>query len=300
MTDPLAGLEDVVVTTSTITFIDGEKGILRYRGYDVNELAEKSNYEEVCYLLLHGVLPTEEQLRSFQGELRANRTLPESVFKILLELPAKTEPMAVLRTAGLRARPGSIPMIATTANRPIDAKNPSTHRPTRHLDRGHRPVFAREALPSIPPRICVETRSQRQLPLYADRQEAGCQFQLVRAIDVALILQADHELNASTFAGRVTRLWTLSDLHSGVVTGPSARSKAPAARRSQSSGEVEMLEKIGSVDKVEGFVQEQLKAPTRKLWASATACIRMCGSARGDFKEDVRAAQQDRRAVQVV
>src|ERR1035441_10419026 len=99
MTEPLAGLEDVVVTTSTITFIDGEKGILRYRGYDVHELAEKSNYEEVCYLLLHGQLPTEEQLQVFQKDLRSNRTVPGPVVRLLQDIPSKTEPMAWLRTA---------------------------------------------------------------------------------------------------------------------------------------------------------------------------------------------------------
>ena len=63
MTEPLAGLEDVVITTSTICFIDGEKGILRYRGYDVSELGAHSTYEEVSYLLLYGQLPTEAPLR---------------------------------------------------------------------------------------------------------------------------------------------------------------------------------------------------------------------------------------------
>jgi len=76
MTEPLVGLEDVVIATSTICFIDGEKGILRYRGYDVAELAEKSNYEEVAYLLLYGQLPTPAQHRDFQAELHKNRAVP--------------------------------------------------------------------------------------------------------------------------------------------------------------------------------------------------------------------------------
>ena len=73
MAEPLAGLEDVVIATSTICFIDGEKGILRYRGYDAPELAEKSTYEETAYLLLYGRLPTVDELTTFQKELRSHR-----------------------------------------------------------------------------------------------------------------------------------------------------------------------------------------------------------------------------------
>src|SRR5579864_2349653 len=98
MAEPLIGLEDVVITTSTICFIDGEKGILRYRGYDVSELGAKSSYEEVAYLLLYGQLPTEPQLRQFTEELRKNRAIPEPLVTILKTIPPQTNPMAWLRT----------------------------------------------------------------------------------------------------------------------------------------------------------------------------------------------------------
>ena len=74
MGEPLVGLEDVVITTSTICFIDGDKGILRYRGYDVSELGAKSSYEEVSYLLLYGQLPSDAALRQFKEDLRKNRS----------------------------------------------------------------------------------------------------------------------------------------------------------------------------------------------------------------------------------
>src|SRR6188508_2692827 len=99
MPDPSVGLEDVVITTSTICFIDGDKGILRYRGYDVNELGEKSTYEETAYLLLYGQLPTADQLRQFNDDLRKNRAVPEPLLAILKNIPVKTDPMAWLRTA---------------------------------------------------------------------------------------------------------------------------------------------------------------------------------------------------------
>src|SRR6478736_4740532 len=99
MNQPLVGLEDVVIATSTITFIDGDKGILRYRGYDVNELAEKSTSEETAYLLLYGQLPNQNQLTTCQTELRKNRAGPDTLIAMLNQMPVKTDPMAWLRTA---------------------------------------------------------------------------------------------------------------------------------------------------------------------------------------------------------
>src|SRR5437763_11084997 len=98
MNEPSNGLEDVVIANSSICFIDGDKGILRYRGYDVNELAEKSTYEEVSYLLFYGQLPNARQLGAFTQELRANRPIPDGLVAILKMIPAKTDPMAWLRT----------------------------------------------------------------------------------------------------------------------------------------------------------------------------------------------------------
>src|SRR5882672_8681852 len=99
MTEPFVGLEDVVITTSSICFIDGDKGILRYRGYDVAELAEKSNYEEVAYLILYGQLPSAQQLTGFQSDLRKNRSLPTEFLDLLKKIPLQTDAMAWLRTA---------------------------------------------------------------------------------------------------------------------------------------------------------------------------------------------------------
>src|SRR5579871_3002721 len=96
--EPLVGLEDVVITTSSICFIDGDKGLLRYRGYDASELAEKSTYEETAYLLIYGQLPTAEELSSFQSDLRKNRALPTDFVKILQMIPPKTDALAWLRT----------------------------------------------------------------------------------------------------------------------------------------------------------------------------------------------------------
>src|SRR5260370_7613465 len=96
MNEPLVGLEDVVITTSSICFIDGDKGILRYRGYDVAELAEKSTYEEVAYLILYGQLPSAPQLSAFQADLRKNRSLPADFLDLLKTIPPLTDPLASL------------------------------------------------------------------------------------------------------------------------------------------------------------------------------------------------------------
>src|SRR5271165_6225731 len=99
MHEPLSGLEDVVIATSSICFIDGDKGILRYRGYDANELADKSTFEETAYLLIYGQLPDASQLATFQTELRKNRAIPQDLIKILQLIPKSTDPMAWLRTS---------------------------------------------------------------------------------------------------------------------------------------------------------------------------------------------------------
>src|SRR4029077_13355703 len=93
---PLVGLEDVVIATSTICFIDGDKGILRYRGYDVNELAEKSSYEEVAYLLIYVHLPTASEFKAFVQTLIQNRSLPAPFLEILKAIPPSPDPMAWL------------------------------------------------------------------------------------------------------------------------------------------------------------------------------------------------------------
>ena len=93
------GLEGVVIAKSAITFIDGQQGILRYRGIDIKELAAKSSYEEVTYLLWHGKLPTRTELADFKRELSKHRKLPSEVLALLRRMPKNANPMEVARTA---------------------------------------------------------------------------------------------------------------------------------------------------------------------------------------------------------
>src|SRR5437870_227267 len=99
MTETIArGLKDVVLDTTESSFIDGEIGKLLYRGYSIHDLAEKSNFQEVCYLLLYGALPNADELAAFKKRLRENRALPQGVIDVI-RVVQKAHPMDVLRTA---------------------------------------------------------------------------------------------------------------------------------------------------------------------------------------------------------
>lgn len=250
MTEPLIGLEDVVIATSTICFIDGAKGILRYRGYDVNELAEKSSYEEVAYLLIFGQLPTEVQLKEFDGELRKNRAVPPTLIEILKLIPPATNEMSWLRTAASA--------LAAFDPEAEDMTEAANRRKTMRLIAQLATLTAaieriRTKQPVIPPDAALDHAANFLYMLTGKKPDDLSR----RAMDVALILQADHELNASTFAGRVT-VSTQSDIYSG-VTSAIGTLKGPL-HGGANQRVMEMLEKVGSVDRAEAFIHDQLAA----------------------------------------
>jgi citrate synthase len=255
MVEPLAGLEDVVITTSTICFIDGDKGILRYRGYDVNELGEKSTYEEVSYLLLYGQLPTAPQLKEFSDALRKNRSIPEPLITILKTLPPQTDPMAWLRTG----------VSASAAFDPESEENsePANLRKTIRLVAQAATLTAaieriRKNQPIIAPDPSLDHASNFLYMLTGKKPDELSR----KAMDLALILQADHELNASTFAGRVT-VSTLSDIYSA-ATSAVGTLKGPL-HGGANQRVMEMLEKVGSVENAEKFIHEQLAAKKKVM-----------------------------------
>jgi citrate synthase len=214
MSEPVIGLEDVVIANSSICFIDGDKGILRYRGYDVNELAEKSTYEESAYLLLYGQLPSAAQLQEFSLALQKNRTIPEGALVILKAMPKTTDGMAWLRTV-TSALAGFDPESE-------DNSEPANLRKTIRLTAQLSTVVAaiervRKNQPVIAPDAALDHAGNFLYMLTGKKPDDLSR----RAMDIALILQADHELNASTFAGRVT-VSTQSDITrpSRVRSGP--------------------------------------------------------------------------------
>lgn len=203
-----AGLEDVVATTSGICFLDGDRGVLAYRGYDIHDLARAATFEEVCWLLWHGRLPGRAGLGDLQSALAAARTLPEPVIRLMRQMP-RVDAMDALRTAVSAlahhdpdAGDGSPQANARKAVR-LTAQVASIVATWGRMNAGGGPIAPDPALGHAANFLYMLT-GERPGPT------------AVRAFDVALVLHADHELNASTFAARVVAA-TLSDLHSAIV-----------------------------------------------------------------------------------
>jgi citrate synthase len=204
------GLEGVVATTSSICYIDGDQGVLAYRGIDVHELADHSTFEETCYLLWFGRLPTQTELREIRERLATERKLDPAIIALLKSAPKHVVPMDVLRTA-------------VSALSFYDAEE----RNNDHQANVHKSIRLTSQIPMI---VAAYDRIRKGKPVVgADRSLShAANFLLMlngarptptaeRALDIALILHADHELNASTFAARVTAA-TLSDMHSAIVS----------------------------------------------------------------------------------
>jgi citrate synthase len=207
-----AGLEDVVVSTSDICFIDGHEGRLVYRGYDVDDLVAHSSFEEVVYLLWHGSLPSKKDFASHVKALgaTATRRLPPKLVSLLRTLPRRTPPMAVLRT-GVSALAAFDPDAADNSREAtirksirLTAQMPTLVAAWERIRRGKAPV-------APDPRMDLATNFLAMLTGRGPSPLAAKTF------DTALILHADHEFNASTFAARVTAA-TLSDVHSAVTS----------------------------------------------------------------------------------
>jgi citrate synthase len=203
-----AGLEDVVATSSSICYLDGDRGVLAYRGYDIHDLASTASFEETCHLLWHGRLPSRAELGDLESQLAAARPLGEPALRLMRSLP-HVDGMDALRT-----------LTSALAHYDQDASDTSPQANQRKAVRltaqlaslvatlgrtaaGGGPIQPDPALGHAANFLYMLT-GQRPNALSA------------RAFDVALILHADHELNASTFAARVAAA-TLTDMHSAVV-----------------------------------------------------------------------------------
>ncbi|MHB1434917.1 MAG: citrate/2-methylcitrate synthase [Thermoplasmata archaeon] len=241
------GLEDVVALESRICFIDGREGRLIYRGYDIRELAERSSFEEVAYLMWYGRLPTHAQLAELQNQLVRLRVLPKAVVELIERIPPESNPMEVLRTvvsAMALSEPGETKPGASSIS---GALRLTAALPTI-LGQFHR---RRAHLPPLAPRPDL---SHAGYLLYALLNREGTDLE-VRALDVALILHADHELNASTFAARITAS-TLSDLYSA-ITSAIGTLKGPL-HGGANEQVMRLLDEIGTVDRVEPVIQAKL------------------------------------------
>ena len=204
------GLEGVVATSSNICYIDGEHGVLAYRGIDIHELADHSNFEETCYLLWFGKLPTRSELRELHDRFAEERKLDASIITLLRNAPRHALPMDVLRTA-------------VSALSFYDPEEKSNDRKA-NVDKAIRLTSElamivaaydriRKGRPIVEPDRSLSHAANFLLMLNGKHPSVTAE----RALDIALILHADHELNASTFAARVTAA-TLSDMHSAITS----------------------------------------------------------------------------------
>jgi citrate synthase len=205
---PKAGLEDTVATSSAICYLDGDRGVLAYCGYDIHDLARHATFEEVCYLLWHRQLPTRAELGDLQTQLTAARAIPEPVLRLMRALPAGNT-MDALRT--LTSALGNYDPEASDQSPQanyrkavyLTAQISSLVATLGRLKAGGGPIQPDPVL----------GHAANFLYMLTGERPSGL---ATRAFDVALILHADHELNASTFAARVAAA-TLTDIYSAIV-----------------------------------------------------------------------------------
>jgi citrate synthase len=250
------GLEGIVAANSSICYIDGEAGVLAYRGYDIHDLAEKSTFEENCYLLWFGHMPKQQELKDLSTGLWRESKLDAGVIDLLRRAPKSATPMDVLRT-----------VVSALSWYDPDQQN-GDH------DANIRKAIRLTAQISMLVAYYDRIRKGKSLvePLQ-DLTHAGNFLYMLtgerpsetaaRTLDVALILHADHELNASTFAARVIAA-TLSDMHSA-VTGAIGALKGPLHGGANEAvfRILEQIDKAGAepVEYVKGMLAQKKKVP---------------------------------------
>ncbi len=212
------GLEGIVATTSSICWIDGDAGVLAYRGIDIHKLAEQSNFEETTYLLWHGRLPKAAELDTFRKELAKARVLDPKIVELLRSFPKDVTPMEVLRTA--------VSALSCYDPDERDNSHDANVRKSFRLTSQIAMLVAfydriRKGKPLVQADPSLSHAGNFLWMLNGDKPSETA----TRTMDIALILHADHELNASTFAARVIAA-TLSDIHSA-ITGAIGALKGP-------------------------------------------------------------------------
>ena len=190
------GLEGIVAANSGICWIDGEAGVLSYRGIDIHELAEHSTFEETTYLLWNGILPNELELREFTSQLALARSLDQRIVDMMRSFPPAATPMEVLRTA--------VSALSFYDADEKDNSHDANVRKAYNLTAQIAMIVAiydrlRKGKEIVPPDRSLSHAGNFLWMLNGEKPSETA----TRTLDIALILHADHELNASTFAARV-------------------------------------------------------------------------------------------------
>ncbi len=249
MTDFFPGLEGVPAAKSRVGFIDGENGILEYRGIRIEELVEKSNFIETAYLLIFGKLPTKGELEKFDSDLRNHRRIKYRIIDLMKSLPEHGHPMDALQ-ATVAALGMFYPAKDVSDEETnywsivrLIAKLPTIVAAFARMRHGDEAVKPRDDL----------SHTENFFYMLTEREPDPY---LAKVLDICLLLHAEHTMNASTFSGLVTAS-TLADPYTvvssaiGTLTGP--------LHGGANERVVEMLKEIGSIENVKGFVENKLK-----------------------------------------
>jgi citrate synthase len=249
------GLEDVVASHSRICDLDGKLGKLSYFGVDIHDLASHSSFEETAYLLWNGTLPTRSQLDQFNAQLCANRALPGPVSEIMRLLPTTSTPMDVLRTT-----------VSSLSSFDPDAGDNS---PSANQRRAIRLTSMMGTIVTAWDRI--RNGKEAIAPLTGGDYATNFLYTLTgkmpdaykaHMLDVILILHADHELNASTFAARVTA-GTLASMYAAITSAIGALSGPLHGGANEQV--MRMLLRIGEVDRAESYIASALDRKERVM-----------------------------------
>jgi citrate synthase len=244
-----AGLEGIPATQSSISFVDGQRGILEYRGIPIDELAKKSNFLETAYLLIWGELPTKEELELFESEITHHRRLKYRVRDMMKCFPESGHPMDALQACAAALglfysrRALDDPAYIRAAVIRLLAKIPTMVAAFQLMRKGNDPVQPRDDL-SYGANFLYMLNEQEPDPLPA------------HIFEVSLILHAEHTINASTFSAMVTAS-TLTDPYA--VVASAVGTLAGPLHGGASEEVILMLEEIGSVEHVRPWLEEQLQ-----------------------------------------
>lgn len=250
----IAGLEGVLACESSVAFIDGSIPELSYRGYQIEDIAQTLTFEQVAYLLWHDHIPSADELQTFCTDLVARRPLPQAILDLLQAMPASAHPMAGLRTAvSMLGAMDEHAENLTPEDNLRKAKNLTAQMPTivaaqARLQQGQEPIAPDPSLGHTA-NYCYMLTGEKP------------DDTTTRTFETTLVLYAEHETNASTFACRVV-VGTESDFYSAVVAGIGAI-KGPL-HGGAIDGAMEMFIDIGAPERAAAYVDEALAA-RRKL-----------------------------------
>ncbi len=249
------GLVNTIVARSSLSFIDGEKGVLEYVGYDIDSLARMSTFEETAYLLWNRRLPTSSELVEFTDKIKSNYELSEGMWDMVVSLPRDASPMHALRTL--------VSSLALEDPNADDSSEEANFRKSLAM------------LSKMPALIAGFDRHRKGLDLVRPDLDSSIAEnflymltgkkpteRMARAMDICLILHADHGFNASTFASLVT-ISTLSDMYSAITTAIGTL-KGPL-HGGANQGVMVMLQEIDSIDDVEEYVMSKLNSNSRVM-----------------------------------